>query len=143
MEKTIKDLLIRSLDGPVTERERRKLDKALARSAPLRAELKQLMRLREGLSKSRYSFKPFFADRVMAHIQPGGQFAAPVHDFFDALFYSFRRVAFAGAVLLVLLVSYHVIENKSLSFEGLLGFQELTLEEVWLPVDNSLWENMK
>ena len=67
LKQDIPELLYRSFDGPLDEKEQETLAKALRNSPALREEKRQIEMQRQAVSVSgeEFSFEPFFAERVM------------------------------------------------------------------------------
>jgi hypothetical protein len=144
MDEKILKLLYRSLDASLTDAEQAELQQALTQSDELRAEKKRIVALRKQLQRGAVrTFRPFFAERIVSRLERAKRQNLRQYDFFDSMVYVFRRVLVAAAVIVILLVSYNIIENNGLSMNKLLGFQEVTPEDVWLPIDTSTWENMQ
>lgn len=101
------ELLYRSFDSELTEKQRRRLEAALADSAELRGEKDRILDLRKAIAESSgRSFRPGFADRTLARAQS----ARPTPGAADLLFESFkgvfRRIAVVSVLLLVALAAY-------------------------------------
>jgi anti-sigma factor RsiW len=144
MNKRTNDLLYRSLDSPLGDAEQAELERVLKESAALRAEKKRIEKLREVLTHSgEKKFKPFFAERVLQRLALPERRRESEVDFFSSLVFLFRRVAVAAALVCLLMIAYNIIENNGLSMNNLLGFQEYTIEDVWLPANPSYWENVQ
>ncbi|MBN2000954.1 hypothetical protein JW935_25640 [candidate division KSB1 bacterium] len=82
-------------------------------------------------------FGPFFTDKVMSRIlnqQPNES------EFFETLTGTFRRIAFAGALTVVLLCIYNMITSDSYTMAGLLALPQWSLEEVMAPSYTALLE---
>lgn len=126
MDRHIKDLLIRSLDSTLSDRQKTELQAALESSAELRTEKEQLLQLRSDLAKSRgMSFKEGFTDRVMARINP---------DFSRELIHYFRPVAAAAILLILVLVSINLMETGQVNISSALGIAEVSPEEAFNPI---------
>jgi hypothetical protein len=144
MNKKYIDLLYRSLDSQLGLLDQAELDRALKESAELRAEKRRIEELhtifrRRGASQ----FEPFFAEKVMQRIMLSRRHTLSNADFFADLLYLFRRVAFAAVMVCLLIIAYNIIENDGLSMNNLLGFQDYTIEDIWLPVHPSYWESVQ
>jgi hypothetical protein len=144
MNKRHIDLLYRSLDSLLGVPDQVELERALSESTELRAEKKRIEELREVFKHSgSKKFEPFFTERVLQRISLLQRRPESEVDFFAYLVYLFRRVAVAAAVVCLLIITYNIIENNGLSMNNLLGFQDYTIEDVWLPAHPSYWENVQ
>ena len=138
------DLLYRSLDSPLSIEDQGELKRALSESAELSAEKTRIMQLREVISHGGpQKFEPYFAERVLQRISLSQRRQENEVDFLASLQYLFRRVAVAAAVVCLLIIAYNIIENNGLSMNNLLGFQDYTIEDIWLPAHPSYWENVQ
>jgi len=126
MDRHIKDLLIRSLDNTLSDRQESELKAALDGSAELRAEKEHLLQMRSDLAKSRgSSFNEGFTDRVMARLYP---------DFSRELIHYFRPVAAAAILLILVLVSINLISTGQVTIGNALGIMEVSPEEAFNPI---------
>lgn len=139
MDQKVLDLLYRSFDGKLTPEEQRGLDKALAASKQLREEKEKITASRKIISgTAATSFEPFFAERVMQRIQAEREAVSEVgEDFFGSLMWSFRRIALAGAIAVLLLLANNIIQGGEISLNSLLAMPQLTIEDT-LVLNNPL-----
>lgn len=136
MKNKIIDMLYRSFDAPLSDAERRELEEALRASPELRAEKTRIEVMRRGLaSMASRSFEPGFSERVMARIgvEISGETAA--ERFFESLSYLFRRVALAGAIVIVALVVINLKSAENMTVESALGRTEISMVDL---MDSSL-----
>jgi anti-sigma factor RsiW len=133
MDQKILDLLYRSFDGQLLPEEQQRLEEALASSKQLRDEKERIVALRKTISgNAAQSFEPFFAERVMQRITAEmEQKLETVEDFFNSLLWSFRRVALAGAIAVLLLFANNLLRADDLSLDSLLAMPQLTIEDTW------------
>lgn len=143
MNKTILELLYRSLDGELTPDEQASLNEALAASEELRAEKRRLHAIRQAVAQGAVdTFKPFFAARVMQRIAQAAEPRQASESFFGGLIYTFRRVALAGAMIIAAFIIYNITASDQISFTTVLGAPEISIEEVFeLPL-NSILEDL-
>jgi len=131
MNKRSRELLFRSFDDRLTEREQRELKEALAASPELQEEKEHLTALRGDITAGAAdSFKPFFAERVMHRLESSGVAEPGPMLFFESLARLFRRVAVAGAVAVVALVVINLWDSGDVSLNAAVGAPETTLEEL-------------
>jgi len=117
MREEMYDLLIRSLDEPLTEAETQQLEQALSESDELRKAKEELLRMRSILGHSTYQFNPFFVGRVM-HRLPKAQEPLTV-----PWGKAFQQIALPGLALLIFLCVFVWVQEGSLSWEVLTGIQ--------------------
>jgi hypothetical protein len=131
MNKKTLRLLYRSFDGRVSEKELRFLEEALGRSPELKAEKEQIQRQREMLSQgAALSFAPGFADRVIGGLDTSAADTNGWEQFYAILLTLFRRFAIAGAVALLLLLTYNLRLGDQLSLEEAFFASDTTVEEL-------------
>ncbi|MDZ7261789.1 MAG: hypothetical protein ONB05_06765 [candidate division KSB1 bacterium] len=135
MNKKILDLLYRSFDSKLTKEEQQKLEKALAQSKELQEERARITKMRDVLSSSPApAFKPFFVERVMRRIWLLAEKEKRQEIFFESLLYLFRRVALAGLLVLLALLSFNWIKSEQVSLSSALALPEITMEEIFVPI---------
>jgi hypothetical protein len=109
MTKKARRLLYRSLEDRLTEKDQNILLKALKDSPELRKEKAALLRQRELLARAGgASFGPSFAERVERRLKALASESSGWDPFYDTLLALFRRFAIAGALALLLLLSYNL-----------------------------------
>jgi len=131
MDDKLRRLLLRSFDDKLDPKDRMRLEEALKSSSELREEKERLMALRLNISESRAAgFGPGFADRVMGRIAA----PAPQENGLESLYDTFRRMfqkfALAGAVALLVLVTYNLSIGDSLSEEEIFFASDTTYQEL-------------
>lgn len=128
MSKNLRKWLYRSLDGPLRPRIKKRLESALSRSPELRAEKKQIIAQRQEIAGSAvHSFEPLFAERVWSRIQSKKQ---PDESFYESLKVVFRRFAVAGAIIVILLLSYNLGKKNSLASDEIFYTADVTFENL-------------
>lgn len=129
MNENVLQLLLRSFDEALSPAEQEALNQALAASAKLRAEKESLENAARMLAENAdRSAQPFFAARVQRRIL---ETAARENELAAAWRWAFRRVAMAGATLLVLWLGQHALAGKPLTMAAALGWPQLSLANVW------------
>lgn len=140
MTQKIFKLLYKSFDVPLTERERRQLQKALNDSEQLREEKERIILLRGSIAKERdASFKPLFADRVLQRIWSQGE-ENELELFFDALIHFFRPIAITAVALVIILSSYNLFRTNQLTSENGLVISEISIEDAFDPMIDYMQE---
>jgi anti-sigma factor RsiW len=131
MNKNLKKLLYRSFDGPLSDKERRRLKEALARSPELREEHDRIKLQRKLLKQAeKPEFAPGFADRVLRRLEASGAEGNGWEHFYSALLAMFRRLALAGGVALLLLLIYNLQLGDKISSEEAFFASDTTYEEL-------------
>lgn len=130
MNKKILKLLYRSFDDKLGKKEQERLANALEKSQDLSSEKKQIEAQRRAIAESAdLSFKPFFAERVINRIgslkQKNG-----LETFYEQLKAVFRRIILAGAIVLIVLLTYNLGKGDSLSLDEVFYTSDLTFEEI-------------
>lgn len=134
--KKILKLLYRSVDTDLNKRKQLRLDNALEQSKDLRDEKKLLLARRQAVSgTAERAFRPYFADRVMAHIAAIGDKKDTQDSFYDALMFGFKRLAVAGAVVVIALLFLNVFQGNIIPLDEAFYASDLVMEEILnLPV---------
>jgi hypothetical protein len=133
MDKKLKVLLYRSFDSDLSPQDKRLLEEALSQSEEFRKEREMIISLRKKLQQGKVtSFKPFFADRVMAKIRYSKRLDEK-EQFFESLFVIFRPITIAAAILIIIIAGYNITSTGKFSFEGALGIPDVTVNEVYDP----------
>jgi hypothetical protein len=131
MNKKILKLLYRSFDSQLTRQEQQQLDEALANSRTLREEKERIISLRDDISSlTAGSFKPFFAERVIERINRLDNTEQNLYPFFESLWYLFRRVVIAGAVVAIILVSHNLWVSRDITLASAFGASQVTVEQL-------------
>jgi hypothetical protein len=147
IDKKIMELLYRSFDDDLSDRELAQLEAALAASEELRTQKTEIASMRKAVADSGAAgFGYMFAEGVMRRVEgecSGSNMvereAAPA--VFDSLMRAFRPVAIAGAVAVLGLMVYNIVDNRDLSFSAALGMPQSTLENTLeSPLDSVLEE---
>lgn len=120
-----KKLLYKSFEQKLTDKEQKLLDKLLSNSESLRNEQRKILKMREGLLNfSVPGFKSVFEDEIMKKVN-GSKYSKKIY--FEQLEYSFKKVAFAMMVIIVLVLGYHFQKYGSIDFQGILGIEKVKM----------------
>ena len=139
MNKKIQKLIYKSFDTTLSAREKQQLDRAAQESAEVQKQLHELEILRRTAAKQSASFQPNFTERVVKTI--AATKAQVQDDFFAALSFMFRRIAIAGAVSVILMLSVTLFRDNSSTIISDYAQSQTTLEELIVPsVTTSLEE---
>lgn len=129
--KKIIELLYRSFDDNLKEKEQKQLAETLENSKELRQEKELIAAQRQAVSDSAaQSFKPFFAERVMNRIKEISEKKNTLETFYDTFKAVFQRFAIAGAVIMLALIIYNLGIGDSLSIEEIFYASDFTFEEI-------------
>jgi hypothetical protein len=131
MEKTMKDLLIHSLDNELTPAQQVHLQKALAGSEALRQEQKQLLEMRSLLADLRVRRDLLFPERVMNRLEKRGK-QGFLHDIVSLS----PKVAAACIVFMLATTLGIYLREGSLSPEIVIGVEDLELDDAAIGVEN-------
>ena len=130
MNEKILKLLYRSFDDGLDEKERNELEEALKESDELRREREKILAQRKTISESAtQSFKPFFAERVMARIYALSE-KTGTETFYETLRAAFRPFAIAGAVAMAALILYNLGIGDILSSDEVFYVTDSTIDEI-------------
>ncbi|MEE8376870.1 MAG: hypothetical protein V3R45_00735 [Candidatus Aminicenantaceae bacterium] len=129
--KKVLKLLYRSFDTDLSEREQQRLDEALEQSKDLREERELILSRRQVVADSAVkSFRPYFADRVISQIAAIEDKKDTQESFYDALMFVFRRFAFVGALVMIGLIFFNVINGHIIPVDEIFFASDLALEEI-------------
>lgn len=132
------NLLLKSLDEPLTNVEQLQLEKALANSIELQKQKESLLKMRTMLSNQQiaYHFKPSFEGQVMAKIHaektPPKKANQTDIDFITALVLSFQRLAVPSFALICVLLFYVYLTADTLSLQAVIGISDMSPEDLML-----------
>ncbi len=133
MDKKAKKLLYRSFDEELSSFEKTILEKALVGSEELRNEKTKIEQLRRALSQNAdVSFGPMFAERVANRLSPPQKFGNELEAYYEAFNTLFKKIALAGAVTMLVLVSYNLTigDQMQVTEEEAFFASDITYEEV-------------
>ncbi len=130
LDEKILELLYRSFDDDLSEKEQDLLEKALEDSEELRLERAKIIEQRQAISGSAApSFKPYFVEKVMQRIDSLSD-KNGLEKFYETFKAMFRRFAIAGAVILIALVIYNLRIGENISSEEIFYASDVTIEEI-------------
>src|SRR4030042_1593275 len=131
MEKRVLKLLYRSLDSALKEKDRRRLDRALAESKELRQHKAEILSLRQAVTRGAvHSFRPQFEDRVMNRIRS----SPAVPNRLDALMESYRwvfgRLAAVTVLILIVLVATLLVQDGLFPTDAIFYVSDTTISRI-------------
>ena len=133
MEDKNEDLLLQSLDGNLSE-EQRKILAAEANDSRFQRRADQFIKIRNTLSrKEGDSFGPFFAERVLNRIRS----MKKEIDYQLLFFFKKYRLVAIGAVVALLVLN--IIFSDQLTVKSVLGFEEEQIDNL---VSVDLYKNL-
>ena len=131
MDKKILKLLYRSFDEELGEKEQKYLEEALKKSDFLRKEKERILAQRRAIAESPTPvFNPDFAERVMSRIESLKEKKNGFETFYETLLFIFRRLAYAGAAILLILLIYNLRTGDALSADEIFYASDVTIEEI-------------
>jgi anti-sigma factor RsiW len=114
MKRSDRELLHRSVDGPLSAEDDRRLRELLAANADARTERATLLALRERMRpavrrEAARAVRPFFTDRVMRAVRRvEGSVRAPEELLAGALSWGFWRLGLAASIVVLVLAAYNL-----------------------------------
>ena len=131
MNKKLLKLLYRSFDDDLKPKEQKQLAEAMEKSQELQKEKEHIIAQRRTISENAaLSFQPFFAERVMAHLTSSGKKENGLAAWYNAFKAVFLRFAVVGLVIMLILVTYNLNIDDSLSSEEVFFSSDATYEEL-------------
>ncbi len=129
--KKVLKLLYRSFDTELSKKKILRLEKALNELKDLRVEKGLIQSRRQAVVDSaKRAFRPYFADRVMAHVAAIGDKKEPQESFYDALMFGFKRLALVGALVMIILLFFNVFQGRIIPVNEVFFASDFTLEEI-------------
>lgn len=130
MKKDMLELLIQSLDVPLSAHEQQQLETALQQSAALRAEQARLIKLRTTLRDSQPEASPVFVDNLIAKL------AKPKQPTLTAVMLSmYPQIAAACLIFMAVALSVIYASEGSLHLDAVVGLGDLSVSEAQTLVD--------
>ncbi len=132
MSKKMKKLLYRSFDSPLSVKERLLLENTLNSDGALRKERDRISELRRTAVEADFpAFTPDFTRKVMTRIMGlPDTIAASPELFYTSLAGGFRRLAWAGALAVAVMVTLHLLLADSLALENAWLLPDLSIQEL-------------
>lgn len=115
----IRELMLKSLDSQLSQKEKNDLKVGLEGSEKLQKEMRDYELLRESLANTDFSFGEGFSDRIMQNLEK------PPLD----LFGSFKNIAiYSAAAIALLLISVYFMDG-SFDLDALYGIHGYSVED--------------
>lgn len=131
MKNKRRKLLLKSLEGMLSDKEQQKLNTLLKKHPQLEAERQLLRQTQKWFATDPgFTFQPFFAERVSRRLVKSGS-ESP--DLFVLIYNSFKRLAIAASLIIAVLVSINILQNHA--SPGIYNYMmsEMSVEEVITP----------
>lgn len=122
--KALENLLLRSLDGELTEPENRCLKQALETDVALQAMQADYLQMRSQLAQLEATPAPDFVGQVMMATQASGQMVRQIVRLWPA-------VAAAAVIAIVLGAGWIYGTSGSLEMDAIFGLDQLAVEDVY------------
>jgi len=130
MKKEWLDLLIYSMDHPLTPEEQKILDEALSLSKALKKEQEQLLAMRNLLSQNTPPASPIFVENVIAKL------ARPQQPKLTTIIVDlYPQIAAACVLFIAVALSAIYVSEGSLTYDALVGVNELSFGDANTLID--------
>lgn len=130
MKKEWLDLLIYSMDHPLTPEEQKILDEALSLSKALKKEQEQLLAMRSLLSQNTPPASPIFVENVIAKL------ARPQQPKLTTIIVDlYPQIAAACVLFIAVALSAIYVSEGSLTYDALVGVNELSFGDANTLID--------
>lgn len=130
MKDHLKELLIKSFDDELTEKENNELQKGFVDFPELLLEKEEISLLRNTIQNQKYTFNYGFSDRVMRKIESLSTNKQNLQDYFTSQLSSlFRWVAPIGIAAILLIVITIYFTQDSVYINAISGENNLTLND--------------
>jgi anti-sigma factor RsiW len=131
MEKRILKLLYRSLDTDLKEKDRRRLNKALAESEELRQYKMDIISLRQAVAQiAAPSFALRFGDRVMSRIRSASGTPQRHKALVESYRWVFRRLTAVAIVILIVLVLVAVVQDGLFPKDAIFYISDTAIDRI-------------
>ena len=131
MRKRVLKLVDRSFEVPLRDKDRRRLDRALAISAELRARRDATAALRrDAAAQATGVFRPGFADRVLVRLASTRDQQKSLEAFFTAFRTVFKRFVIVVVFALIVLLSFNLAAGSFLSKDEVFYVSDVTFERI-------------
>lgn len=131
MRKRVLKLVDRSFEVPLRDKDRRRLDRALAISAELRDRRDATAALRrDAAAQATGAFRPGFADRVLVRLASARDQQKSLEAFFAAFRTVFKRFVIVAAFALIVLLSFNLAAGSFLSKDEVFYVSDVTFARI-------------
>ncbi len=114
------DLLLKSLDTSLNDKEKERLDRALKISEPLRKEQQAYLSVRKVLKEQHFSFSPFFVGKVLHKIQQRVD-----EESLMAWMWIFKRLALPALAITFIALGFIYLTEEQFSLDTISGISSL------------------
>ncbi len=135
MKDNLINLLYRSFDDELSDKEKLKLKEALKHSPELQEEYNRIAELRQTITQTAtFSFSSSFADNVMRQIRLTiAPKSSMDESWLDALISIFRPIALSAALLILVFMFMNMFQEDKVSLKGAFAVSDVTIEEAYEP----------
>jgi hypothetical protein len=134
MEGVNENLFLQSLDGKISEEQKKRLEEVMNSDLTLRKNADQFAKLRTKLlRKEEDSFGPFFAERIINHVK------SLKKEIDYQIFFFFKKYQLAAIGVVVALVVLNIVLSDNLTVKSVLGFEEEQVDNI---VSIDLYKNL-
>lgn len=131
MEKRVLKLLYRSLDSALKEKDRQRLEKALAESKELRQHRAEILSLRQAVARgAARSFRPQFVERVMSRIRSAPKIPHGHEVLVESYRWVFGRLAAVSVFILIVLLSVALIQDGLFPQDAIFYVSDTTIDRI-------------
>ena len=138
--KDIRELLIHSLDNPLSETDRKRLEKALAQSVELRKEKEELLKMRSLLAGFKVESDPDWHDELISKL-PVRKTEAKIIQYPFTMASIFPKLAAACAIILLMSIINIYQEVGTINRDAVIGIDEVTADEAYAYLETNYFEN--
>jgi hypothetical protein len=139
-----KQLLYKSFDSPLSDKEKESLDSELNISVSLKEEQEYLSKLRGAIKQNaEVSFEPFFEERLMNKLNRTIKTEKYSDLVSSSLFSSFGKIAITAIIILIVLISYNLNNGNNYSINSLLGNSKTSIASIFDPFENTMGATKK
>ena len=128
IDENLHELLLKSLDSPLSEAEKERLEQALNESEEL-SQLREIyLQQRALISNQKFRLKPFMATRVLAKLDKQSQ--ESTQEWAPGLSLAFKRIALPVFGIVVITLVTTLISEQQLTLDAILGISELSIDDL-------------
>jgi hypothetical protein len=125
MEGVNEDLFLQSLDGKISEEQKKRLEEVMNSDLTLRKNADQFVKLRTKLLREEEdSFGPFFAERIINQIK------SLKKEIDYQIFFFFKKYQLAAIGVVVALVVLNIVLSDNLTVKSVLGFEDEQVSDI-------------
>lgn len=127
MDDKLHELLLKSLDSPLSPNEELLLKKGLEDYEELQNLKQTYLKQRELISSQEFRFKPFLATRVIAQIEKQKQ---ELGEWIPGLSFAFQRLALPVFAIVLIMLITTIATEQQISIDTILGVSDLSIDDL-------------